>query len=199
MIAYLEGQVLAVGDHELTLVINGVGYLVHVPARLLERLQPGQTLQLFTHQYVREDAHELFGFTDRADLGFFQQLIQVAGVGPRLALAVLSQFPSDEVKRAIIHGDVPLLTSVSGVGKKTAERIVLDLKESITVTDEIAAAPAGAAPQALTAVDALTSLGYSKAEALQALVGADSEATVEDQVRSALRQLSRPTDTHARR
>ncbi len=190
MIAYLEGTVQQIEEEGVVVLVNGLGYLVSVPERAVEKLSIGGQVQLHTHQHVREDALDLFGFVERSDLMFFRQLIKVSGVGTRLALALLSHLDTATIKRAIIHGDVSVLTSVSGVGKKTAERIVLDLKESIGVDTVPAAASASAPSNAVSAMDALISLGYNNAEAVGALQGLEADMSVEEQVRAALKKMS---------
>lgn len=192
MIAYLSGVIQSVEDTSIVVLVGGVGYQVFVPRRLLETVHAAQDVELYTYQHVREEQLDLFGFDQREEVTFFKQLIQVSGVGPRLALAVLSHFPADDVKRAIIHGDIAFLSSVPGVGKKTAERIILDLKESIALNP---GAAAQVVPHAsgMNAVDALLSLGYSKAEAVAAIQGVDSSLSLEQQVRAALKMISQPS------
>lgn len=190
MIRTLRGIVTVMEEHSVVIETAGVGYLVYIPVRLLEDIHVGDELAVQTYHYVREDIQDLYGFTDRGDLKLFMQLIGVSGVGPRLGMAIISALAADEVKRAIIHGDIALLTSVSGVGKKTAERIVLDLKDSIDIlpgeaTPDVSPSAGGVSP-----VDALLSLGYSKAEALGAMKTVDREMSLEEQVRQALKNLS---------
>ncbi|PIW36707.1 MAG: Holliday junction branch migration protein RuvA [Candidatus Kerfeldbacteria bacterium CG15_BIG_FIL_POST_REV_8_21_14_020_45_12] len=191
MIAYIEGKIQDIDEEGVVVLINGLGYMVSVPERLTEQWQLGQDVSLHTHQHIREDALDLYGFTERSDLLFFRQLIKVSGVGTKLALAVLSQLETPVIKRAIIHGDVSVLTSISGVGKKTAERIVFDLKESIGVDAEIETGGSGEVEAVLTAIDALMSLGYNRAEAVEALQGLDADLSVEEQVRAALKKVAR--------
>ncbi len=190
MIAYIEGRIQFIDSDRVIVLVSGIGYSIFVPERLLEQFQLGANVILHTHQHVREDSLDLYGFSDQAGLCFFQQLITVSGVGPRLALTVLSQLPTDEVKRAIIHGDITTLTSVSGVGKKTAERIILDLKESIGIDILTVAAPSQS-QESLSVMDALLSLGYDKSEALLALQGMDAELSVEEQIRTALKNMAK--------
>lgn len=190
MIRTLRGIVTVMEEHSVVIETAGVGYLVYIPVRLLEDIHVGDELAVQTYHYVREDIQDLYGFADRGDLKLFMQLIGVSGVGPRLGMAIISALAADEVKRAIIHGDIAVLTSVSGVGKKTAERIVLDLKDSIDIlpgeaTPDVSPSAGGVSP-----VDALLSLGYSKAEALGAMKTVDREMSLEEQVRQALKNLS---------
>lgn len=190
MIRYIEGKVQSVEEDGITVLIDGIGYFVHVPDRFIETIKTGQEVKLHTYQHVREDVLALYGFDEQSDLVFFRQLIQVAGVGARLGLAILSEFPAEEVKKTIIHGDIAKLSSVVGVGKKTAERIILDLKESIAVLPGAKSSAAAASKQPIGAVEALLALGYTQAEAVHALKDVDSELAVEEQVKQALRSLS---------
>lgn len=187
MIAFIEGTIKEVSEIGCTVMLNGIGYFVYIPQRVIETMKVGEKVELYTHQHVREDVLDLYGFKTQDDLEFFEQLLQVTGVGPRLALNILSQFPAEDVKRAIIHGDISLLTSLSGVGKKTAERIVLDLKESIAIVSEGSPVAGGGTKKVTSAIDALVALGYSKPEALDALQGIDSSLELEEQVRQALK------------
>lgn len=188
MIAYLSGQVHALEQAGMVVLVSGVGYVVSTPQRVLESAQVGSTVELFTHQHVREDALDLYGFTSREDLQVFQQLIQVSGVGPRVALGMLSALSASQIHQAVMNGDVAVLTAVPGIGKKTAERLVLDLKDRL----DIGLVSGLATPQAQgtsgETVEALIALGYNRNEALQALAGVDTTLSTEDQIRQALQQ-----------
>ncbi len=191
MISFIRGTAHHMENEAVTVLVGNIGYRVNVPRNVLESLQLEQETELYTYQHVREDALDLYGFQDRGSLTLFRQLISVSGVGPRLGLLILSQVDSEDLKRAIIHKDTGTLTAISGVGKKTAERIVLDLQESVAVgspEDMVVAAAAGAAQ--LSTLDALLSLGYSRAEGLAAIQNIDSEGTLEEQVRASLKYLS---------
>jgi len=187
MIARIQGVVDSIEDSTIVVFVSGIGYKVSVSLRVIDALAIGDEITLHTYQYVREDLLELFGFQEKEDLHLFEQLILVSGVGPRLALTLLSHLPSNEIKRAIIHGDVPFLTSVSGVGKKTAERIVLELKESIDVSTISTTQQTSGDVVMANAMDVLLALGYSQLEAIQALQGIDLQLPIEDQVRQALK------------
>ena len=188
MIAYLEGIIQHVGDHRLVIVVNGIGYDVQVPSQVLEHAQPGNTIALNTHHHIREDASDLYGFLHTDDLAFFTKLLGVNGVGPRLAITVISSLKLDELKRAIVHGDTATLQSISGIGRKTAERIILDLKETIDILPAIDATGAEKNTSA-TAIDALMSLGYTQNEAVAVLRDIDSSLSLEEQVREALKRV----------
>lgn len=189
MITYIEGTIHYVEENALVVLVGGIGYLVYVPASLIESRKRGESVQFYTYQHIREDMQDLYGFQNRDDLLFFKQLIQVSGVGPRLAMAVMSRLAAEEIKRAIIHGDISLLTSMPGVGRKTAERIILELKESIDVGTVTGAArdAAVSTSREMSPIDALIALGYTKLEALDALRGIDSSLPIEAQVKNALK------------
>ncbi|MBI2410520.1 MAG: Holliday junction branch migration protein RuvA [Candidatus Kerfeldbacteria bacterium] len=190
MIRFITGTLHSKDIDELIVLVAGIGYGVRVPSRVAESLIVGAAVELYTYQHIREDALDLYGFTVAEDRQFFEQLISVSGVGPKIALAVLSQFSADEVKRAIIHSDTTFLTSISGIGKKTAQRMILDLKEQVAFSGAASdgvASVAGTERATVNAIDALLALGYSQSEAVAALQGIDSTLPVEEQVRQALR------------
>ncbi|GAA5514400.1 Holliday junction ATP-dependent DNA helicase RuvA [Deinococcus carri] len=170
MIAYLSGVVREVRDASAVVVAGGVGYEVFCPASTLGRLTAGQPAELNIRHVVREDAQLLFGFTDADSLRLFDLLTGVSGVGPKLALGLLSAMPVSAVAQGLLTGDVKLLSSVSGVGKKTAERLVLELQNK--VPEHLAAGSVGtgsrAAPVSSTAgrdaVEALLALGFREGQ-----------------------------------
>ncbi len=185
MIAYLSGKIKAVNDDFTILVTNGVGYKVFLAEALLESLAEGDEAEFFTHTYLREDAQELYGFEHFGELQIFEMLLSVSGVGPKAGLAILGQGKPDEVKAAISRGDSSLFTKVSGIGSKTAERIILELQSKI---DKATAAgerkPVGSAAEA---IGALQNLGYTESEARDLLRNVDSALKVEDQIKAALK------------
>ncbi|MEK7643115.1 MAG: Holliday junction branch migration protein RuvA [Patescibacteria group bacterium] len=190
MIARLEGKVLFRGTRFLIIDTQGVGYKVFTSLESLKLIDPKElSCELFTHLYVRENALELYGFATMAELEFFEVLIGISGVGPKSALNILSVVPLDTLKRAIATGDTTYLTKISGIGKKTAEKIIIELRDKL-------AGIAGPASDhnTLDAIDALVSLGYSEREARSALkdVSGDAE-TVDAKIREALRSLGRST------
>lgn len=189
MIAYLKGKLLKKTFTHLLLEVSGVGYLVSVSEPLIADFNVGDEIELYTHQHVREDALELYGFKDYAALELFKLLISVSGVGPKTALAVFSVAAIDDIKEAIIRGDVGLLTKVSGIGKRSAERIVLDLKEKLggiygtAFSSDISSADE---------LDALMALGYSLPVARQALQTVDKNIIDSaGKIREALRYLAK--------
>lgn len=185
----IAGTIEYIDEGGVVILTGGIGYLVSVPARMLETLRPGAEVRLYTYQHVREDQLALYGFDDRSDLAFFRQLIQVSGIGPKMGLQVLSKYSADEVKRAIVHGDMTVLTSIPGIGRKTAERIIVDLKETVNIL--VDQAPSATGGQTVHVLEALLALGYSKDEASTMVREVDQTQSLEDQVRSALRLMVR--------
>jgi Holliday junction DNA helicase RuvA len=178
-----------VGLDHVIIDIGGVGYRVVVSPELIGRLRIGSEASLFIHHLVREDAQALFGFAKPEELAFFELLMTVTGVGPRLALAITSGHPVTRLQMAIVTDDLDVLTSVSGVGRKTAQRIVLELKEKIHAAG-IAVGPGAAADSDVVA--ALESLGYTASEARRAagsVVGI--EGGLDERIRAALQELAR--------
>ena len=167
--------------------VGGVGYLVHATPRALARARDPAETTLQTYLAVREDALQLYGFADAEERELFVHLLAVNGVGPKVALAVVSGSPAGELRRAIALGDAARFQAIPGIGKKTAERIVLELKERLGDAEAVPiSTAAGTAPHAV-ARDALVELGYSVSEAEQALAAIDPDLPPEERVRQALR------------
>jgi len=183
MIASLRGRVLARRLDGVVLDVGGVGYLLHTTQRALRKAQGGQEVALDTYLHVREDALQLYGFSEPAERELFELLLSVSGVGPKVALAILSGSTPKDLRRAIALGDETRFVAIPGIGKKTAQRIVLELKEKLGPVDVGGEAPA----EDLVARDALVELGYSVPEAERALAGTDPELPPEERVRQALR------------
>jgi Holliday junction DNA helicase RuvA len=175
------------GDDFVVLDVNGVGYRVRVPSSTLDALpQDGATAALFTHLHVREDDLSLFGFATEDELDLFELLLTVSGIGPKAALGILSAATPNTIRAAIAQNNLDVLTGISGIGKKTAQRLVLELKGKIDLTEELAEV----SPLDQEVVGALIALGYSAAEAQRAARSVPpSEKVVEDRIRSALRYL----------
>jgi holliday junction DNA helicase RuvA len=182
MIARLRGRPVARTADGLVLDVNGVGYLVQ--ATPSASAKGGDEITVETYLHVREDALQLYGFADAAERELFVQLLGVNGVGPKVALAIVSGSRPGELRKAIVREDVARFQAIPGIGKKTAERIVLELKEKIVV--DAGDAPAGD----LTARDALVELGYSLVDAERALAEIDGSLSIEEQVRQALRRAA---------
>lgn len=198
MIASLDGTVGAVAADSLVLEVGGVGYRVFATPAVLASAQPGTRLRLHTHHLVREDLQALYGFRTPEELGFFGLLLTVTGVGPKVALALVGSRPVADLQLAIMAEDQAALTAVSGVGKRLAARIVLELREKVAAAGVAAAIPAGSAGGVPSAegdvVGALQALGYTLAEARDAArhanAGTTDAASLEERVKAALRSLS---------
>lgn len=186
MIASIQGRVVARGVDHVVLETNGLGYKVFVP-----RQPDGEELLLHTHQVIREDGHFLYGFGSREELALFELLIGVSGVGPKAALAILSISRPADVAAAIASGDASALARAPGVGKKTAERLIVDLRSKVS---GIASGPSGTAPLPGDEVAAaLQTLGFTAAEAAAAVREITPPGTAATEVRlaAALRQVAR--------
>ncbi len=179
MIAYVKGTVEDISEDNAVVDIGGIGVNVRISADTAARLPGiGEKVKLYTYTSVREDAMQLFGFLARNDLEIFKKCITVSGIGPKGALAILSVLDADSLRFAIMSGDVKAITKAPGIGTRTAERLILELKDKIKIDDaligrEIAATQAVGAgadtPQKREAVEALMSLGYGQAEAAKAV------------------------------
>jgi Holliday junction DNA helicase RuvA len=190
MISRLRGEVVSRSAAGIVLDVGGVGYLVNPTASARRRAEQGGEVVLETYLHVREDVLQLFGFAEATERELFELLLSVQGVGPKVALAIVSGSSPDELRRAIALDDTARFQPIPGIGKKTAERVVLELKErlgSVGQSDEAT----GLAPKPhLVARDALVELGYSLTEAEQALAGTDPEAPPEERVREALKKAA---------
>ena len=187
MIASLRCEISQIEDNAIILEVGGVGLRVFVPSILRTRLKVGETLMLYTHLVVREDALTLYGFESQSDRELFNVLLGVDGVGPKVALSVLSTMTFDAVQRAVFADDGDLLSRVPGVGKKTAQKMALHLKDKLTPTDALSrvAAMSDADSEVLAA---LTALGYSVVEAQAAIqaIAKDAPDDTEERLRLAL-------------
>jgi Holliday junction DNA helicase RuvA len=186
MIAQLRGQPVARTAEGLVLDVGGVGYVVQATPAALRKADGAAEVTLLTYLNVREDALQLFGFAEAGERELFVQLLAVNGVGPKVALAIVSGSPAAELRRAIVLQDAARFQAIPGIGKKTAERIVLELKERLGA-EPVPIAPAAGPQPHLVARDALVELGYSVVEAEQALAVTDPELSPEERVRLALR------------
>ena len=136
MIAYLQGTIVQKNPTDLVIDVNGVGYAVNIPLSTFEKLEHSTgTVKIFTYLHVREDIMQLYGFATEAEREIFRLLISVSGIGPKMAQGILSGLSINEFKQAILDGNIPALTSISGVGKKTAERLVIELRDKLGKTD----------------------------------------------------------------
>ena len=199
MIAYLRGKVRRAGADQVVLETGGVGYLLSVPLSVRQRLPaPGNELELHVHTHVREDQLALFGFSSPEELELFQMLIQVDGVGPKVGLAILSAASMEVLKRAILAEDVAPIRRAQGVGPRTAQKVIIDLKPKLEADAALAAVPratviAGNGDLPRQVEEALRGLGYSSQEARLAIDKVDWKAAenVQDALAAALRSLAK--------
>ncbi len=200
MIYYVRGILTEYTEEGAVLEAGGVGYHLIIPASLRAELPaPGEEVKLYTYYQVGEDSQKLFGFSDRDSRDLFLQLIKVSGIGPKLAVSVMGTLSPDELRLAVVAGDAKTIAQAPGMGKKTAEKLILELKDKIDMTR--LSAPdgrgAGSAPVIVTdafteAVAALQALGYSSSEALKTVrsLEAEDDWTVDQILQAAFRKLA---------
>ena len=197
MIASVDGIVGAVAFDSLVIEVGGIGYRVFAAPGVLATATPGGRLKLHTHHLVREDLQALYGFRSTEELGFFNLLLTVTGVGPKVAMAIVGSRPPAELQLAILLQDQAMLVAIPGIGRKLAERVIFELKEKVAAEGVSAggAAAAGGGASDGDVVAALQALGYSLAEARDAARSTMAMAAVgtslEDRVKAALRGLAR--------
>ena len=192
MIAYLKGKIIAKTNSYLILETGGVGYQVFAGENFLADAKTGSEQEIYIHHQVREDASDLYGFKNLDDLNLFELLISVSGVGPKSALAVLSLAATDDIREAIVRGDASLLTKVSGIGKKTADRLVLELKNKVAKSSSGTSLSGGGLSGLGDELDALMSLGYPINEAREALNMVEASITsTTGRVKAALKLLAK--------
>ena len=192
MISHIKGTVEEkFGLNGLIVDVSGVGYEMAVPAPDFEGCQLGEERKFFTYHQVRENAEELYGFSSLAAKKIFELLISVQGIGPKAAIAILSLAEAEEVRNAIANGDVAFIAKASGVGKKSAERVIVDLADKVGVPSHYGATEVKFGGKAMDesdeALDALIALGFPLKEATAALEKVDPDLSVEERVRLALR------------
>ncbi len=201
MIGWLSGKLRAKHPPLLLLDVHGVGYELEAPMTTFYELPPlGESVSLFVHQVIREDAHLLYGFAREADRDLFRLLIRVNGVGPKLALAILSGIEAAEFGRCVFEGDTGSLVRLPGVGKKTAERLVIEMRDKLNAPDRTVPPGLPAGTEAFTpstdprseAVSALVALGYRPGDAAQRVRGvAQDGMACEEIIRQALQSMAR--------
>lgn len=198
MIAFLRGRLLDKHPNRLIVDVQGVGYEVHVPLSTFYRMpETGGDVSLRVHTHVREDAISLFGFASLLELQIFERLIAISGIGPKLALAVLSGIEAAELVVAVQRGDIARLTAIPGIGKKTAERIGLELKDRLRAVVAVDAQAAGATRRDDLRADllsALLNLGYHRTlaeKAVDAALKLPGETTFERRLKQALQELAK--------
>lgn len=192
MISYIKGNVKSFNERAVLIVAGAVGYRVAVPIFVLEGMKEGSELELYCYTKLdtRNDTIDLYGFPTAEELRFFEQLLSISGVGPRSAMGALSVAKLADLKRTIAHGDPQLLQKVAGIGKKTAERIVIELKDKMG--ELVGGQLAGGAPGDNDVVEALKGLGYREREVAEALKGLPKELEgSEARVREVLKRLGK--------
>lgn len=198
MIGRIAGLIVEKQPPQIVVDVNGVGYEIDVPMGTFYELPHlGEKVTLFTHYAVREDAHLLYGFASRGERETFRQLLKISGIGAKTALAILSGMNADELALAVSGEDVARLSRVPGIGKKTAERLILELRGKLSLGGAPASAAGSAAPLAPAAtargdiVNALLALGYNEKEAAAALKALPEDIAVNDGIRMALKSLAK--------
>ena len=204
MISYIRGELCDIEEQKAIVDVNGVGYGIYMPQQALSLLPPmGQQVKIHTDLNIREDAMQLFGFLTKEDLNVFRLLIGVNGIGPKAGLNILSCLSPDELRFAVLSGDAKAISATPGIGKKTAEKLILELKDKLNIEDMPEHAAHGGDSEDLAsgtdtasntmqaeAVQALTALGYGSAESLRAVKKSSPEcSSVEDILKEALKFL----------
>lgn len=178
MIAYVKGEIAELTEENVVIEVSGVGFNVNISGRVAQSLPGvGEQVKLYTYTLVREDAFSLYGFLSRSDLELFKKCISVSGIGPKGALAILSAMDGDSLRYAILSGDAKAISKAQGIGARTAERLILELKDKVAYDDTIIdmeakgsiGAPQLAEGALKEAVEALTALGYGQTESLRAV------------------------------
>ena len=204
MISYIRGELCDIEEQKAIVDVNGVGYGIYMPQQALSLLPPmGQQVKIHTYLNIREDAMQLFGFLTKEDLNVFRLLIGVNGIGPKAGLNILSCLSPDELRFAVLSGDAKAISVTPGIGKKTAEKLILELTDKLNIEDMLEHAAHGGDSEDLAsgtdtasntmqaeAVQALTALGYGSAESLRAVKKSSPEcSSVEDILKEALKFL----------
>ncbi len=195
MIGYIKGKILVRKPTELLVETGGIGYIVKISLTTFEKFADKEEAELFTFMAVREDAIELYGFSEQNEKEMFELLKSVNGIGPRLALNILSGIRTVELRQALITGNISRIVSVPGIGRKTAERMLVELKDKIKSSETESSASFGAGDSNRNdAVAALTSLGYNQKlseKIVSGIITGRSEISLEELIKSALAQLNK--------
>ena len=186
MIGSIRGKVTLKGDRFVLVETTGVGYKIWTSQDNLLKAKDGSEVLFYTHTHVREDSLDLYGFPNYEELDFFEMLINVSGIGPKGALTILSVATIETLQRAISTSDIPYLTKISGIGKKTAEKMVIELRDKIGALEQ-----SGVLQDELDALLALQALGYSQNEARDALKGLSPELDTNKKIHAALKVLGK--------
>ncbi len=200
MFSYIQGELAERNEDHIVIDVGGIGYLIYTPGAALERMPAiGELVKVYTYFQIREDAAVLYGFLRKDDLEIFQMLIGVSGIGPKGALAILSALSADDLRFAILSGDAKAISKAPGIGSKTAQRVILELKDKLSLEDAFEKklqhqedTPAAALGRIKDdAVLALTALGYSQSESLRAVSAVELTADMdtEDVLKGALKSL----------
>lgn len=200
MISYIRGELVSIEDEKVVIDVNGVGFGIFMPGQAMNMLPAiGEEVKLHTYMNVREDAMQLFGFLTRDDLNVFKLVIGVSGIGPKGGLSILSHLSPDELRFAVMSHDVKAISGAPGIGKKTAEKLIIELKDKLSIEDVLertverdSHAVSSTNNQIHTeAVQALVALGYGNTEALKAVKKVDTseDMTVEDVLKQALKYI----------
>lgn len=200
MISYIRGELAVIEEDKVIVDVGGVGYGIYMPGQSMGRLPaPGSEVKLHTYLNVREDAMQLFGFLTRDDLKIFKLVIGVSGIGPKGGLSILSKLTPDDLRFAVLSGDAKAISAAPGIGKKTAEKLIIELKDKLSMDDVIrnAEEPESLIPQTgistiqTDAVQALTALGYGSTESLRAVkqVEIREDTDVETVLKQALKYM----------
>lgn len=187
MIAYLNGDIREKGLDFVVVDVRGVGYGIYVTADDLAELEIDKPVVLHISEYIREQAHDLYGFIKISTKSLFEQLLAVNGVGPKMALSMLSIGSAERLKKAIAEGDIKFISQANGVGKRVAERVVVDLKDKVGLFSAEGATDFLQGDLNDEAVQALIGLGLTNSEALKALSGIDKKLPVEEKIKQALK------------
>lgn len=200
MISYIRGELIAIGEEKVIVDVNGVGFGIFMPGQAMNMLPTiGEEVKLHTYMNVREDAIQLFGFLTRDDLNVFKLVIGVSGIGPKGGLSILSHLSPDDLRFAVMSHDVKAISGAPGIGKKTAEKLIIELKDKLSIEDVLERAADTSSHVATNvtnqiqseAVQALVALGYGNAEALKAVkkVEVNEDTTVEDVLKLSLKYI----------
>lgn len=201
MYSYMKGELVEILEDTIVLEVNNIGYNIHIPASLIDSFSgTGQTVKIYTYFHVKEDSMKLYGFLTRDDINIFKLLLGVSGIGPKGALAILTVMTPDDLRFAVLGDDAKTIAKAPGIGNKTAQRLILELKDKLNLEDAFAAKSVHVAAESENsasgvkseAVQALTALGYSSTEALKAVNGVEftEGITVEEVLKVALKQMA---------
>lgn len=201
MISYVKGELVAIEEEKVIIDVNGVGFGIFMPAESMNLLPPiGEEIRLHTYMNVREDAMQLFGFLTRDDLNVFKLVIGVSGIGPKGGLSILSQLSADDLRFAVMANDAKTIAMAPGIGKKTAEKLIIELKDKLSIEDvlqktveqdSVGTSSNGTSEVQKEAMQALVALGYGQTESMKAVksVAIDDSTTVEDVLKLALKNM----------